>query len=127
MRGRILVVDDSPSMRTLLRSVLEAEGYEVTDREDGEHALAVFASGTPDLVITDVYMSKMDGLRLVREIRALPACRFLPILVLTTEAGEAMKQEGRAAGATGWIVKPFMPDQLLEVVGRLLRHRSVYA
>ncbi len=127
MRARILVVDDSPSMRTVIRAVLEDDGYEVAASEDGEEALASFQATTPDLVITDIYMSRMDGLTLVRGIRALPACRFLPILVLTTEAGEEMKQRGRAAGATGWIVKPFEPDQLREVVGRLLRLRGAHA
>ncbi|HLE43423.1 MAG TPA: response regulator [Methylomirabilota bacterium] len=127
MRVRILVVDDSPSMRTVIRAVLEDDGYEVAASEDGEEALASFQATTPDLVITDIYMSRMDGLTLVRGIRALPACRFLPILVLTTEAGEEMKQRGRAAGATGWIVKPFEPDQLREVVGRLLRLRGARA
>ncbi len=126
MRARILVVDDSPSMRTVIRAVLEDDGYEVAASEDGEEALASFQATTPDLVITDIYMSRMDGLTLVRGIRALPACRFLPILVLTTEAGEEMKQRGRAAGATGWIVKPFEPDQLREVVGRLLRLRGAH-
>jgi two-component system chemotaxis response regulator CheY len=127
MRVRILVVDDSPSMRTVIRAVLEDDGYEVAASEDGEEALASFQATTPDLVITDIYMSRMDGLTLVRGIRALPACRFLPILVLTTEAGEEMKQRGRAAGATGWIVKPFQRDQLREVVGRLLRLRGARA
>jgi two-component system chemotaxis response regulator CheY len=125
MRARILIVDDSPSMRTLLRSVLEDDGHEVADSEDGEHALATFQAWTPDLLITDLYMSRMDGLSLVREIRALPAARFLPIIVLTTEVGEDMKRRGRDMGATGWIVKPFEPDQLREVVGRLLRPRSI--
>ena len=127
MRVRILVVDDSPSMRTVIRAVLEDDGYEVAASEDGEEALASFQATTPDLVITDIYMSRMDGLTLVRGIRALPACRFLPILVLTTETGDEMKQRGRAAGATGWIVKPFEPDQLREVVGRLLRLRGARA
>jgi len=127
MSAKILVVDDSQSMRTLIRAALEADGYEVDESEDGEQALASFQASTPDLVITDIYMSRMDGLTLVRGIRALPACRFLPILVLTTEAGEEMKQRGRAAGATGWIVKPFEPDQLREVVGRLLRLRGARA
>jgi len=127
MSAKILVVDDSQSMRTLIRAALEADGYEVDESEDGEQALASFQASTPDLVITDIYMSGMDGLSLVRGIRTLPTCRFLPILVLTTEAGDEMKQRGRAAGATGWIVKPFQRDQLREVVGRLLRLRGARA
>ena len=78
MRVRILVVDDSPSMRTVIRAVLEDDGYEVAASEDGEEALASFQATTPDLVITDIYMSGMDGLSLVRGIRTLPTCRFLP-------------------------------------------------
>lgn len=124
MSARILVVDDSQSMRSLIRAALAEEGYDVSESENGEQALAAFQAATPDLVITDIYMPGMDGLSLVRGIRAIPACRFLPILVLTTEGGEAMKQRGRAAGASGWIVKPFQAEQLREVVGRLLRPRG---
>jgi two-component system chemotaxis response regulator CheY len=122
--ARILVVDDSQSMRALVRAALEGDGYEVAESENGEQALDSFQATPPDLVITDIYMSGMDGLNLVRGIRAVPAGRFLPILVLTTESGEEMKQRGRAAGATGWIVKPFQREQLRQVVGRLLPSRS---
>jgi two-component system, chemotaxis family, chemotaxis protein CheY len=125
MPARILVVDDSTSVRTLVRTALEADGHEVWESESGEQALDSFQTTTPDLVITDIYMSGMDGLNLVRGIRSLASCRFLPVLVLTTESGEDVKQQGRAAGASGWIVKPFQGDQLRTVVGRLLRRTGL--
>jgi two-component system chemotaxis response regulator CheY len=120
MSARILVVDDSTSVRALVRTALEVDGHEVCESESGEQALESFQTTTPDLVITDIYMSGMDGLNLVRGIRALASCRFLPVLVLTTESGEDVKQRGRAAGASGWIVKPFQSEQLRAVVSRLL-------
>jgi two-component system, chemotaxis family, chemotaxis protein CheY len=123
MSARILVVEDSPSVRQMIRAALETEGYEVTESSDGDHALATFRTSAPDLVITDIYMSGMDGLSLVRAIRALPASRFTPILILTTEAAAHAKQYGREAGATGWIVKPFDDAQLCQVVARVLQPR----
>lgn len=121
MSANILIVDDSPSLRRIVRAALECDGYEVSESEDGQQALAVLRDTSPGLVITDIHMPVMDGLSLIREIRALPPFRFMPVLVLTTETGEEMKQRGRAAGATGWIVKPFHPDQLRQVVSRVLR------
>jgi len=96
----------------------------VMERGDGESGLAALQEAPPDLVITDVYMPGMDGLSLVRSIRALRAFRFLPILIITTESGDTMKQSGRAAGATGWIVKPFNDEQLRQVVARFLRTKG---
>jgi two-component system chemotaxis response regulator CheY len=124
MSAKILVVDDSCSIRQLVRDALESEGYEVVEGEDWEQALAALQAASPDLVITDLYMSRMDGLSLVRSIRALPPFRFTPILILSTEAGDELKQRGRALGATGWIVKPFAADQLQQVVSRVLRSRG---
>jgi len=124
MSARILVVEDSHSIRRLIRAALESDGYEVLEREDGEAGLAALQESPPDMVITDVYMPGMDGLSLVRSIRALRAFRFLPILIITTESGDNMKQSGRAAGATGWIVKPFDDDQLRQVVARFLKTRG---
>jgi|SRR5262245_37569649 two-component system chemotaxis response regulator CheY len=124
MSAKILVVDDSCSIRQLVRDALESEGYEVVEGEDGEQALATLQTASPDLVITDLYMSRMDGLSLVRSIRALPPFRFTPILILSTEAGDELKQRGRALGATGWIVKPFDAGQLQQVVSRVLRSRG---
>jgi two-component system chemotaxis response regulator CheY len=127
MSARILVVDDSTSVRHMVRAALESDGYDVVAREDGEQALAALESESPDLVITDLYMSRMDGLSLVRSIRALPSFRFVPILILTTESDNEMKQRGRALGATGWIVKPFDGEQLRQVVSRVLRPKGTAA
>jgi two-component system chemotaxis response regulator CheY len=125
MAASILIVDDSRSVLDMLRTALEADGYAVTEREDGAQALEACKAERPDLLITDIHMPRMDGLSLVEAVRALPALRFVPILILTTEAGEAMKQRGRAAGATGWIVKPFQADRLRQVVARVLGPKAV--
>ena len=127
MSTRILVVEDSRSIRRLIRAALEADGYEVMERGDGEAGLAALQEAPPDLVITDVYMPGMDGLSLVRSIRALRAFRFLPILIITTESGDNMKQSGRAAGATGWIVKPFNDERLRQVVAQLIATKDSVA
>ena len=121
MGARVLIVDDSRSMRQLVRSALEAGGHEVHEGEHGRAALAVLQRQQVDLVVTDVNMPEMDGLELTRAIRQLDAHRFLPILILTTESGDAIKNRGREAGATGWLVKPFDPATLLEVVQKVLR------
>lgn len=118
--ANILAVDDSASMRQMVAFTLKAAGHEVTQAEDGSRALSLAKTGRFDLVLTDVNMPVMDGLTLTRELRQLPNYRFTPILVLTTEAGPEKKQEGRAAGATGWLVKPFNPDQLLATVKKVL-------
>lgn len=119
--ARILAVDDSPSMRQMVGLTLRSAGHEVLSAVDGVDALGKASCGEPlDLVITDVNMPNMDGLTLVRELRRLPQYRGVPLLVLTTEDGPERKQEGRAAGATGWIVKPFDPERLLATVGRVL-------
>jgi two-component system chemotaxis response regulator CheY len=124
MSRTILIVDDSKGVREMLRTALEADGYAVAESEDGAQALDACQATRPDLLITDVHMPRMDGLSLVEAVRALPALRFMPILILTTETGEAMKQRGRAAGATGWIVKPFRADRLSQVVARVLGPRG---
>ena len=118
--AKILAVDDSASMRQMVAFTLKGAGHTVTDASDGQQALTIAKTQSFDLVLTDVNMPVMDGLALTRELRALPAYRFTPILVLTTEAGTDKKQEGRAAGATGWLVKPFNPDQLLATVRKVL-------
>lgn len=118
--AKILAVDDSASMRQMVAFTLKSAGHTVADAADGEQALTIAKAQSFDLVLTDVNMPVMDGLTLTRELRALPAYRFTPILVLTTEAGMDKKQEGRAAGATGWLVKPFNPDQLLATVRKVL-------
>ncbi len=118
--ANILAVDDSASMRQMVSFTLKAAGHTVTDAADGKQALDIAKTKSFDLVLTDVNMPVMDGLTLTRELRALPAFKFTPILVLTTEAGMDKKQEGRAAGATGWLVKPFNPDQLLATIKKVL-------
>lgn len=118
--ANILAVDDSASMRQMVAFTLKGAGHNVTDAEDGKHALEIARAQAFDLVLTDVNMPVMDGLKLTRELRQLSNYRFTPILVLTTEAGPEKKQEGRAAGATGWLVKPFNPEQLLATVKKVL-------
>jgi len=118
--ANILAVDDSASMRQMVAFTLKGAGHNVTDAEDGKHALDIAKTQAFDLVLTDVNMPVMDGLSLTRELRQIQSYRFTPILVLTTEAGPEKKQEGRAAGATGWLVKPFNPEQLLATVKKVL-------
>ena len=118
--AKILAVDDSASMRQMVAFTLKGAGHTVTDAADGQQALDIAKTQSFDVVLTDVNMPVMDGITLTRELRALPAYRFTPILVLTTEAGGDKKQEGRSAGATGWLVKPFNPDQLLATVNKVL-------
>ncbi|MDO8271529.1 MAG: response regulator [Gammaproteobacteria bacterium] len=117
---KILAVDDSNSLRQMVAFTLKQSGYEVVEAVNGTDGLQKARATQVDLVLTDVNMPGMDGITLVRELRSLPTYRFTPILVLTTEAGTEKKQEGRAAGATGWLVKPFSPDQLLATVKRVL-------
>ncbi len=118
--ANILAVDDSASMRQMVAFTLKGAGHGVVEAADGQEALRIARTRKFDLVLSDVNMPNMDGITLTREIRALPQYKFTPILVLTTEAGMDRKQEGRAAGATGWIVKPFNPDQLLATVKKVL-------
>jgi two-component system chemotaxis response regulator CheY len=119
--ARILAVDDSASMRQMVGLTLKSAGHEVVVAADGDEALALASVGAPvDLVITDVNMPNMDGISLVRELRLLPQYKGVPLLVLTTEASTDKKMEGKQAGATGWIVKPFNPERLIETVSRVL-------
>lgn len=121
--ANILAVDDSASIRQMVSFTLKAAGHVVTDAADGKQALECAKKQQFDLVLTDVNMPVMDGLALTRELRQLSSYRFTPILVLTTEAGVDKKQAGRAAGATGWLVKPFNPDQLLATAKKVLGPR----
>ena len=119
MAKRVLTVDDSRTMREMVGFTLRKAGFEVREAEDGKTALAVL-KGTPvDVVITDLNMPNLDGVGLIRALRADPAWRTVPILMLTTESDAAKKAEGKAAGATGWLVKPFDPDRLVDVVKRV--------
>lgn len=117
---KILAVDDSASMRQMVAFTLKSAGFEVTDAGDGAAALEIAKKQNFDVVITDVNMPIMDGITLCKELRKLPSFKFTPILMLTTESSTEKKQEGRGAGATGWIVKPFNPDQLLATVNKVV-------
>ena len=119
----ILIVDDSTTMRTLVRQALEPDGHALFEAQHGAAALATLEQTPVDLVITDLIMPEMDGLGLTRRLRANEAWRHIPVFILTTEATPAMKERGRGAGATGWLVKPFHPDTLRQSVRRVLTER----
>jgi two-component system chemotaxis response regulator CheY len=120
MNGSILAVDDSASMRQMVSFTLQTAGYEVIEACDGQEALERLKGQSVSLVITDLNMPRLDGIGLIRAVRGLAGCRFVPILMLTTESQAERKAEGKAAGATGWIVKPFRPEQLVAVVKKVL-------
>ncbi len=120
MSKHILIVDDSTSIRQMVEVTLKSAGYDVTTAEDGQIALEKGKSAVFDCVITDQNMPNMDGLTLIKSLRDLENYKKKPILVLTTEASDEMKLQGRAAGATGWIVKPFDPNKLLLVLDKVL-------
>ena len=116
---RVLTVDDSASMRALLNHALSNQGFEVCQAEDGEQALEWLALNEVDVVITDINMPRLDGFGLIAALRTGSRHRDRPILVLTTESSDEKKARARAAGATGWIVKPFDPDKLAAAVRRV--------
>jgi two-component system, chemotaxis family, chemotaxis protein CheY len=120
MARLILTVDYSASMREMVRATLTSAGYQVVEAVDGQEALDYARDNPCDLVISDVNMPRMDGITLVHELRSLPHYRLTPLLLLTTESSQEKKLEGKRAGATGWIVKPFNPDQLLATMARVL-------
>lgn len=120
MSKTILTVDDSASIRQMVSFTLRQAGYQVIEASDGKDALSKLAGTTVHMALTDLNMPNMDGIELIRQLRANPAYKFIPIIMLTTESQIEKKQEGKAAGATGWIVKPFKPEQLLAVVKKVL-------
>lgn len=120
MSKKILAVDDSGSLRQMLSFTLRSGGYQVVDAVDGVDGLKKAQASPFDLVLTDQNMPNMDGLTLIRRLRAEPAYRSVPILMLTTESSAEMKAKGREAGANGWMVKPFDPNKLLEVVAKVM-------
>ncbi len=120
MAKLVMTVDDSASMRDMIRFTLQNAGYEVAEAGDGREAVRKLATCAPGLLITDLNMPNMDGLELIRQVRLMPAFRYLPIVMLTTESQDAKKQAGRAAGASGWIVKPFRGEQLVAVAKKFL-------
>jgi two-component system chemotaxis response regulator CheY len=117
---KVLIVDDSASMRQMVGFTLRQGGYEVVEAEHGQDALNKLAGVTVDLIITDLNMPVMDGITLIQNVRKQPAMKYKPILMLTTEGLAAKKEQGKAAGATGWIVKPFDPDKLLQTLAKVL-------
>ncbi|WP_088330449.1 response regulator [Lacimicrobium sp. SS2-24] len=120
MSKKILIVDDSPSIRQMVEVTLKSEGYDITAATDGQNALDICQDHSFDFVLTDVNMPNMDGISLVKALRQMAAFAATPIVMLTTEAGSDMKSQGKAAGATGWMVKPFDPSKLLQLVAKVL-------
>ncbi len=118
--AKILAVDDSASMRQMVSFTLQGAGHTVIEACDGVDALGKAKQGPVDLVISDVNMPNMDGISLIAELRKLPAYKFIPILMLTTESSMDKKMAGKSAGATGWVVKPFNPEQLLATIKKVL-------
>jgi two-component system chemotaxis response regulator CheY len=117
----IITVDDSATLRQMVDFVLRAGGYEVVEAVDGMDALSKLNGREVHLFLTDINMPRMDGIEFTRRLRAMPEYRFVPIVLLTTESHPEKKQEGKAAGATAWIVKPFKSDQLLALVKKVMR------
>ena len=120
MAKKILVIDDSAAIRQSISFILQQEGYETIEAQDGQEGLGLLAGvGALDLIITDVNMPNLDGIGFIRKARELPAFKFTPILVLTTESQGTKMNEGKEAGATGWIVKPFNAEKLLAIVKKV--------
>ena len=119
MAKTVLIVDDSASMRRVVGIALKGAGYEVIEGFDGRDALSKLTGQKVHLIISDVNMPVMDGIAFLKEVKQLPAYKFTPVIMLTTESAESKKREGQAAGARAWVVKPFQPEQLIEAVRRL--------
>jgi two-component system chemotaxis response regulator CheY len=121
MGKKILIVDDSPTILMSMRGMLERAGHAVSNAASGEEAVSVLKGGLkPDLVITDYHMGVMNGIELVREVRKMSNLRFIPVLMVTTESQQEKRLEAKAAGATGWLVKPVQPDALLQVIRQVV-------
>jgi two-component system chemotaxis response regulator CheY len=116
----ILAVDDSASMRQMVSFTLKSAGYNVVEAVDGQDAWEKAGGRSFDLVLTDQNMPRMDGISLTKKLRESPQFKQTPILILTTESSDQMKQAGRSAGATGWLVKPFDPNKLIEVIRKVI-------
>ena len=119
MAKRILTVDDSRTMRDMVSFTLKGAGFDVDQAEDGVQALSSLAASTVQLIITDINMPNMDGITLIKKVRADAKFKATPIIILTTESDAEKKSEGKAAGATAWLVKPFSPEKLIEVVNKV--------
>ena len=120
MAKKILIVDDSTMVRQMVSFTLREAGFEVEEAENGQAGLDKIGTCVVDLIVTDLNMPVMDGITFIGHARALASTKFIPILMLTTESQPEMKQKGKAAGATGWIVKPFDPPKLLGVIAKVL-------
>ncbi|MGE8504000.1 two-component system chemotaxis response regulator CheY [Ectopseudomonas oleovorans] len=120
MGKTVLIVDDSASIRQVVSITLKGAGYDVIEGCDGKDALGKLDGRKVHLIISDVNMPNMDGITFLKNVKQLPAYKFTPVIMLTTEAGEAKKEEGRAAGAKAWVVKPFQPAQMLTAVSKLI-------
>lgn len=120
MPKTVLIVDDSIAMRRMISFTLESFGYQVLQGANGVEGLALFDSQTADAIIADLNMPEMDGITFVRKVRQRPGGQTIPILMLTTENLNSRVKEGREAGATGWLIKPFKPERLVEVIARVL-------
>lgn len=120
MSKTILIVDDAASIRQVVGITLKSAGYHVVEAVDGEDGLSKLNGDKIHLIISDVNMPNMDGITFVKELKQLPAYKFTPVIMLTTESQETRKQEGQAAGAKAWVVKPFQPQQMLAAVSKLI-------
>lgn len=121
MNKTILTVDDSSSVRQMVSFTLREAGYDVVEACDGKDALTKLNGDSIKMIVTDLNMPNMDGIELIKNVRAMASYKFIPIIMLTTESQESKKMEGRKVGATGWIVKPFKPEQLIAVTKKVLR------
>jgi two-component system chemotaxis response regulator CheY len=120
MSKTIMTADDSASVRQMISFTLKNAGYDVVEAVDGKDALTKLSGGAVNMLITDLNMPNMDGIELIKQVRALPSYKYIPIVMLTTESQDQKKQAGREAGASGWIVKPFRGEQLLMVAKKFL-------
>ena len=120
MGKTIMIVDDSASLRQVVAIALRGAGYDVVEAQNGQDALSKLDGKKINLIISDVNMPVMDGISMVKEVKKLPAYKFTPIIMLTTEGADDKKKEGQAAGAKAWIVKPFQPEQMLKAVSTLI-------
>jgi two-component system chemotaxis response regulator CheY len=120
MSANILTVDDSASIRLTTRVALSNAGYQITEAVDGMDGIAKLTGGQFDLIVTDLNMPNMDGLTMIRELRKMPAHMGVPVIFLTTESDGEIKQQAKAAGATGWLTKPFDPESLVKIVRKVL-------
>ena len=119
-KGTVLIIEDNPDFQKIYGDRLVVDGYNVLQASDGEAGLIVMRSHVVNLVITDLNMPTLDGIGLIRKVRVHPSYKFIPIIMLTTESQDTRKLEGKQAGATGWIIKPFKPEQLVSVVKKVL-------